>query len=74
MRRRMDTTPVTFEAFAKAYECILECVEDEFGKWKKNLTADDLKRVVAIHKALVNRGLHLSRIGYLHLILLHHFT
>ncbi|CAG9532394.1 unnamed protein product [Cercopithifilaria johnstoni] len=63
MRRRMDTTPVTFEAFAKAYECILECVEDEFGKRKKRLTADDLKRVVIIHKILINRSLHLSRIG-----------
>ncbi|EFO21515.1 guanylate kinase [Loa loa] len=63
MRRRMDTTPVTFEAFAKAYECILECVEDEFDKRKRRLTADDLKRVVIIHKTLTNRGLHLSRIG-----------
>lgn len=61
----MDTTPTTFEAFAKAYECILECVEDEFGKRKKRLTADDLKHVVTIHKILINRGLHLSRIGYL---------
>lgn len=65
MRRRMDTTPVTFEAFAKAYECILDCVEDEFGKRKKRLTTDDLKRVVVIHRTLVGRGLHLSRIGYL---------
>lgn len=65
MRRRMDTTPVTFEAFAKAYECILECVEDEFGKHKRRLTADDFKRVVVIHQKLVNHGLHLSRIGYL---------
>ncbi|KAL4002651.1 Guanylate kinase family protein [Acanthocheilonema viteae] len=63
MRRRMDTTPITLEAFVKAYECILECVEDEFGKRKKRLTADDLKRVVIIHKTLINRGLHLSRIG-----------
>nr|CRZ21795.1 BMA-MAGU-1 [Brugia malayi] len=63
IRRRMDTTPVTFETFAKAYECILECVEDEFGKRKKHLTANDLKHVVIIHKTLINRGLHLSRIG-----------
>ncbi|KAK6102510.1 Guanylate kinase family protein [Brugia pahangi] len=59
----MDTTPVTFETFAKAYECILECVEDEFGKRKKHLTANDLKHVVIIHRTLTNRGLHLSRIG-----------
>ncbi|VDO26735.1 unnamed protein product [Onchocerca flexuosa] len=63
MRRRMDTTPVTFEAFLKAYECILECVEDEIGKRKRRLTADDLKRVVIIHRTLISRGLHLSRIG-----------
>ncbi|MCP9258168.1 MAGUK p55 subfamily member 7 [Dirofilaria immitis] len=58
----MDTT-IPFEAFMKAYECILECVEDEFGKRKKRLTADDLKRIVIIHRTLISRGLHLSRIG-----------
>lgn len=60
----MDTTPVTFEAFLKAYECILECVEDELGKRKKRLTADDLKRIAIIHRTLIDRGLHLSRIRY----------
>uniref|UniRef100_A0A915PZ49 Uncharacterized protein n=1 Tax=Setaria digitata TaxID=48799 RepID=A0A915PZ49_9BILA len=59
----MDTVPITFEAFTKAYECILECVEDEFAKRKKHLTADDLKRVVTIHKTLISRDLHHSRIG-----------
>ncbi|VDK58742.1 unnamed protein product [Gongylonema pulchrum] len=59
----METVPISSDAFLRIYECILECVEDEFGKLRKKLTAADLKRINVIHGILNNRGLRLSRIG-----------
>ncbi|VDM95791.1 unnamed protein product [Thelazia callipaeda] len=59
----MDTALITLDAFTKAYECILECVEEEFGKRKKRLTADNTKCIAKMHKVLVNQKISILRNG-----------